>query len=137
MELDDLKQAFLALDRRVAQHGASVEALGQERRRDGLRASLRPVVWAHVGQIAAGLATAVASGSFWFDHRGEPRLLVAGLLLHAYGILMIVLGARVLTRVHGLDLGAPVVALQKQLARVHRSYVVCGLVVGLPWFVLW
>ena len=36
-----------------------------------------------------------------------------------------------------LDLDAPVVEIQKALARLRRSYVMTGFVVGMPWWLLW
>jgi hypothetical protein len=50
---------------------------------------------------------------------------------------MIALGVRVLVQVHTLDLADPVVAIQKRLAKLHRSYLTTSLAVGLPWWLLW
>jgi len=58
-------------------------------------------------------------------------------ILHAYAVLMIVLGARVLWRLYSLDFAAPVVSIQKQLEQLRGSYVSSGLAVGLPWWLLW
>lgn len=64
-------------------------------------------------------------------------MLVSGLLVHVYAVLMIVLGARVVVSIRTLDLDAPVIEIQRSLARLRRSYVMTGFVVGLPWWVLW
>jgi hypothetical protein len=137
MELDDLKQAVANLDRSVAQMRDIGAAAHRERRMDRTRASLRPVLWEHAGQVALGVVLALAIGPFWWSHRAEPALLVAGLLLHVYGVLMIVLGLRVIVSVRTLDLDAPVVEIQRAIAKLRRSYVMTGFVVGLPWWVLW
>jgi hypothetical protein len=137
MELDDLKQAVAKLDRDVAQVRRLSAVAYKGRTLDRTRASLRPVLWEHAGQIALGLALALMVGPFWWAHRGEPALLVAGLVLHAYAVLMIALGSRVIVAVRALDLDAPVVEIQRALARLRRSYVMTGFVVGMPWWLLW
>jgi len=110
----------------------------KEQRLDRTRASLRPVLWEHAGQVALGLLLALAVGPFfWGSHRAAPALLVAGLVLHVYAVLMIVLGTRVFVSVRTLNLDAPVVEIQRALATLRRSYVMTGFVVGLPWWLLW
>jgi hypothetical protein len=50
---------------------------------------------------------------------------------------MIALGARVIVAVRTLDLDAPLIETQKALARLRRSYVMTGFIVGVPWWFLW
>lgn len=137
MELDDLKQAVATLDRGVAQLHDLGSASNKEQTLDRTRASLRPVLWEHAGQVALGVLVALAVGPFWWAHRAEPALLIAGLLLHVYAVLMIVLGSRVIVAVRTLDLDAPIVDIQRELASLRRSYVVTAFVIGLPWWLLW
>jgi hypothetical protein len=137
MELDDLKQAVADLGRDVAEVRRLSTVAYKGRTLDRTRASLRPVLWEHAGQIALGVALLVMVAPFWWAHRGEPALLVAGLVLHAYAVLMIALGVRVILAVRALDLDAPVVEIQRALARLRRSYVMTGFVVGMPWWLLW
>jgi hypothetical protein len=137
MELDDLKQALADLGRDVAEVRRLSVTAYKGRALDRTRVSLRPILWEHVGQLAFGVALALVIGPFWWAHRGEPALLVAGLVLHAYAVLMIVLGVRVIVAVRALDLDASVVEIQRALARLRRSYVMTGFVVGMPWWLLW
>jgi hypothetical protein len=137
MELDDLKQAVWSLDRRLEQGSTPSLELYKEQKLDRTRASLRPLVWGHAAQVAFGVLLSVVAGSFWWRHSDEPNLMIAGVIVHVYAVLMIALGARVLVHIHTLNLAAPVLAIQKQLARLRRSYVTTGLVVGLPWWCLW
>jgi hypothetical protein len=137
MELDDLKQAVANLDREVAYARSLGVAAYKEQQRDRTRASLRPVLWEHAGQIALGVLLWLIVGPFWWSRLGEPTMLVSGLLVHVYAVLMIVLGARVVVSIRTLDLDAPVIEIQRSLARLRRSYVMTGFVVGLPWWVLW
>jgi hypothetical protein len=137
MELDDFKETVAHLDRRVAHAGNLAVAAYAQQRLDRTRASLRPVLWEHAGQIALGVLITLAVGPFWWNHRAEPGLLVSGLLLHLYAVLMIVLGARVIVLIRTLRLDAPVLRIQKELAGLRRSYVLTGFVIGMPWWLLW
>jgi len=137
MVLDDLKPAIADLDRKASQARSLGVAAYKEQKLDRTRASLRPVLWEHAGQIALGVLIALAVGPFWWNHRAEPGLLVSGLVLHVYAVLMIALGSRVIVLIRTLQLDAPVVQIQKALANLRRSYVMTGFVVGMPWWLLW
>ena len=137
MVLDDLRQAVADIDRRATQARNIGVAAYREQRLDRTRASLRPVLWEHAGQIALGVLIALAVGPFWWNHWAQPGLLVAGLVLHVYAVLMIALGVRVIVSIRTLDLDGPVVEIQRALARLRRSYVMTGFVVGMPWWLLW
>jgi hypothetical protein len=136
MELDDLKQAVAELDRRIAEMRDLSVATYKQRGLDRTRASLRPVLWEHAGQVALGLAISVV-GQLWWGESGQPALLVAGVVLQIYAVLMVVLGLRVIVSIRTLELDAPVVEIQRALAGLRRSYVMTGFVVGMPWWLLW
>jgi hypothetical protein len=137
MELDELKTAWQSLDRRLEQQTALNLHLLKERKLEKTQHGLRPLIWGQAIQIAFGALLALASGSFWVDHRHIPHLLIAGVVMHLYGIAMIVFGARMQHLIHQIDFGAPVVEIQQRLALLRRFYVRGGLWIGLPWWVLW
>src|ERR1700754_1016708 len=120
MELDELKAGWKVLDQRVAR----LEALATGNGHGGVRAELRPLLIGQAIQIVAGVALAVAAGSFWFDHRGTPNLLATGLLLHLYGIAMVVAAARNVFLVGHVNEAAPVVELQRRVATL-RAWAIC------------
>lgn len=113
MELDELKAGWAELDRRVSRIELAVAMSGTRR---GVRAELRPLVVGQVVQLIAGLMLAMTAGSFWVDHQASPNLLVTGVLLHLYGIAMIVAAVRNLVLVARVDEAAPVLALQARIA---------------------
>lgn len=119
MELDDFKQAWQGLDRRLEQQRALNAQLFVESRLDKLRHGLRPLVWGQVAQIALGLLVAVLAGSFWVARLQVPHLVVCGVLLHLYGLSLIGFAARNLYLIHGIDPGAPVLAIQRRLAELR------------------
>ena len=137
MELDDMKTAWQTLDRRLDAQAAFNMHMFKEGKLDRLRRGLRPLIWGQAIQIAVGALIALWGGGFWVDHRHEPQLLIAGLLLHAAGISMIALGALMLTLISRIDYSAPVLTIQRQLLQLRKVYVGGGLAVGLPWWVLW
>jgi hypothetical protein len=118
MELDELKAGWQVLDQRLAK----LETVPSDGNRDGhggVRAELRPLAIGQCVQIVAGLVLTAAAGSFWFHHRGVPNLLVTGLLLHLYGIAMVIAAARNLFLVGRANETAPVVELQRRVATLR------------------
>jgi serine/threonine-protein kinase len=137
MELDDLKQAWQALDRRLDQQHTLQLLAHRERKLDALRRHLRPLVWGHALQMLFGALLVVLAVSVWTQHSHQTHLLLAGLVMHVYGIAVVIFGGVMLSRISRMDHSAPVLDLQKQLARVRRQYVIGGMWVGLPWWLLW
>jgi serine/threonine-protein kinase len=66
-----------------------------------------------------------------------PSLFIAGLILHVYGVLVIMLAGRTLWLINHIDYAAPVVGIQRELAELRRAYALSGMVVGLPWWLMW
>jgi hypothetical protein len=117
--LDDLKTAWQALDRKLERQHTLVLHQFKETKLMKLRGGFRPLVRGQVVQTIIGLMLALFAGSFWFDHIGTPHLMIYGLLLHAFGIMMMVFGIRDLALIHGIDCDAPVLEIQKQLAALR------------------
>jgi hypothetical protein len=129
--LDDLKTAWQALDRKLERQHALALHQFKETRFAKVRGRFRPLVVGQIIQIVAGLILALIAGSFWFDHIGTPHLMIDGILLHAYGIMLIAFAARDLVLIHEIDYGAPVVAIQKQIARLRAWHQRAGI-----WFAI-
>ena len=113
MELDELKSAWAELDRRVAVLEVAMPVRGAAAI---VREELRPLCWGQSVQVVGGLLLALGAGSFWFDHRDAAGPLVAGLLLHIYGVSMIIAAARNLVLAVRASEDLPVLALQRRLA---------------------
>ena len=134
MELDDLKQGMDDFDRRLARLSVLAAAVREERDMSRVRVDLRRLTLGHAAQIATGVLLALFAGRFWVEHLDEPQLLVAGLAVHGYAVLLIVLGARALAAICRLDFSAPAVTTQEHLARPRAR---AGLVIGLAGWLLW
>ena len=137
MELDELKSAWRTLDRHMQQQSALNLHLFKESRYERIRASLRLLAWGQSLILAFGIACTLTAGSLWFDHRTTPHLLIAGLVMHLYGVAVIVVTARTFWLMAQVDYSAPVLAIQQQLARFQHFYLRTGWYIGLPWLLLW
>lgn len=137
MEIDDFKQAWQTLDRRLERQNAINLRLYSDGKLANARAGLRPLVWGQVLQMVFGVLLMLVAGSFWADHHDVPHLLVSGLIVHAYGLAITILGGVTLGIIGRIDYAAPVLGIQQQLARLRRFYIRGGLVAGLAWWLLW
>ena len=119
-ELDELKLAWQSLNQSLErQHALSVCEL-KERKLMRFQRGLSALLPGRIVQLIAGLLVAVIAGNFWVDHLGAPHLVVCGLLLHGYGIMLIVFAARELTLMYRIEYSAPVLAIQKGLVELAR-----------------
>lgn len=137
IELDDFRQAWQALDRRIAEQNALRLDELRERKLTGVCRSLRPLAWGQVATMAFGIALVLLGVDTWTGHRDETALFVSGLIVHASGVLTIIAGGSILGMIGGIDYAAPVVAIQHRLLRLRRWYLAWGAIVGLPWWLLW
>jgi hypothetical protein len=119
MQLDELKAGWTEMERRIDRLERLETAALARHVSGGVRAELRPLVVGQSVQVVAGVLLALAAGSFWFDHRAVPSLLVTGVSLHLYGIAMIVAAARNLVLVARVNETAPVLALQSRIAELR------------------
>ncbi|HEY0180652.1 MAG TPA: serine/threonine protein kinase [Dokdonella sp.] len=137
LEIDDLKTALRTLEAELGRHARRADTFAAESRRGAARTRLDPMRHGRLLQIAAGFAACLVAGAFWARHREVPHLLAAGLLVHAYGMLAIVLAACELRLLGRIDYAEPVVAIQRRLAELRRFHVRASLAAGLPWWLLW
>jgi hypothetical protein len=143
MELDEMKNAWLALDRRLERQEALNLATFRGSRLDRLRESLRPMLFGRIVQIVFGALLALTFAPFWVDHFAVPHLVVIGASLHLYALMLIIGGARDIYLVRRIDYAAPVLEIQQRLTEVRawllRSAPVFGVAGCFIWvpFVLW
>ncbi len=143
MELDDMKLAWQTLGQRLEQQHALNVHIYRDSRLDKMRRGLRPLVWGQAIQLTIGVLIAFWAVAFWTTHWHVVPLLVCGLLVHLYGILLIVFAVRVLYLIQRIDYAAPVLVIQRRLAdlRAWRVWVespvnaVLGCFIWIP--VLW
>lgn len=137
MQLDELKQAWQALDRRLVQnHALQFEAF-RDRRVGKLKRHLLMLRFGQVLQMLFGIVVVLIAVTFWRSYWQEPAMLATGIVMHAYGVVVIAVGGMIQGRISSIDRSLPVLDVQKRLAALGRTYVVGGMWVGLPWALLW
>lgn len=137
MELDDLKTVWQSLDSRLEQQNKLEWAQLRDRRLEKARSGLRPLYWGQIIQVVCSVPVILLGVVTWSRHFDVPALLIAGIILHVYGVLMIILAGRTLSLIHHIDYAAPVIGIQRELAELRRAYVLSGMAVGLPWWLMW
>jgi hypothetical protein len=137
MELDELKSAWQALDRRFERQSALQLDLHRERRIDRARSSLRPLFLGQIAQILFGLVFILLAAMLWSTKPEAASVIAAGVVVHAYGIACLVLAGLVLGGIRRIDYAESVLDIQTHLARLRRLYVLSGMIAGLPWWFLW
>lgn len=119
MELDDLKAAWQALDSRMTRQDALSALIYRESRLDRTRRLLRPLWIGQVVQLIAGIGLIVGAVAFWTAHRDSTHWLVCGLLLHLYGLMLVLSAARNFYLMGRIDYGLPLLGIQKRLAALR------------------
>lgn len=138
MELDELKQAWQALDHRLKQQESLNLHVFRQGRLDKVRSSLRWMIARQAFQIAIWGALLIwVIAPFWVENRGTTHLLVLGLVLHAYAVLTICVSVLQIVLIAMIDLAAPVVKIQRQLVRLRSLRIKHNLLLSLPWWPLW
>ena len=137
MELDDFKSAWQALDRRLELDNRLKLHELRERTLNKASNSLRPLFWGQIVQILFATPFILLATLLWMSHPAHASTIVAGVLVHAYGVLSIIGAGVVLGQIGKIDHALPVLDIQKQLLRTRTLYIRSGMVAGLPWWFLW
>lgn len=137
MELDELKTAWQTLDRRLQKQADIHLALFKETKLDKARSSLRPLFWGQMLQLALGIALILLGVGCWTRNTEIAGLLVSGILVHAFGIVTVAAAGITLGLIGTIDYSAPVLKIQKQMARLLHFYGINADVCGLPWWIMW
>lgn len=140
MELDEMKQAWLELDHRLARQEALNWHIFRDGQSDKLRRGLRPLVWGQSAQIVLGLVIALWGIRFWFTHLPIWQAVACGMVMQVFGTLAIIFPARVLSLVQAIDYAAPVLEIQRRIARLRAwrvrveapVFAVLGSVIWIP-----
>ncbi len=73
----------------------------------------------------------------WTRNPAPGGCFIAGILVHAFGVATAASGGIMSGLIGSLDWSAPVLAIQKRLSVMRRFYVLAGVAVGWPWWVMW
>jgi hypothetical protein len=120
MELDEMKLAWQALDRRLEQRHALGLGLFRQGWSDRMRQHLRPLLWGQSLQIAFGVGAMLWGIDFWSTRLGDWKAMACGIAMQAFRVLMVAFAARLLYLLRGLDFAGPVLEIQRRLAAMRQ-----------------
>ena len=136
-ELDDLKTAWQSVNRNLErQHTLALHQF-KESKLSRFRSALRPLATGQMIQLICGAILAGLSAQFWMTHLSTYHLMMYGILLHGYGIMLAGFAVRDLILMRGIDYGAPVVALRKQVEALRLSRLRAGMWFGIAGCFIW
>src|SRR5690606_22048849 len=132
-----LQAAGHALAARLARHDRLQLELLKERRAHRARRNLRPLLVGMGLQALLGVGLVVLGVACWKQNLDVAGLFVAGIALHAFGVLHVALAGIVAGLAISLDPGASVLAIQKRLRLMLRMQVLNSNACGAPWWIMW
>ena len=126
MELDELKGAWQALERKLdRQHALELHDF-RTGRLASVRKGLWPLVAGQVVQAGAGLVLMAIFAPYWIGHWGQWHVVAYGVSLHLYGLMLTIFAGRDLVHIARIDFAAPVLEIQKRFAELRAQRVQVG-----------
>lgn len=119
MELDEMKLAWQQLDQRLVEQASLQRLIPRGQGMDRLRRGLQPLVWGQSVQMVFGIAAMLWGISFWTTHPGVVHQVACGIVVQLFGILMVAFAGRLLFQLQAIDHAAPVLDIQRCLARLR------------------
>ncbi len=99
--------------------------------------SLRPLFWGQIIQMVVGIAFIAIGVACWAPNQGVPHQLVSGIVLHVYGVLIIISAGMLSSKIRRLDYSKSVAGVRDQLDGIRRHYLRWGAFIGFSWWLLW
>jgi hypothetical protein len=120
MELDDLRQQWQALDRKLDRSLALDTRVFTDTRTRSSKLQLLPLLLLQPLQAAVGAALVVFFARFWSSNLEAPALAVSGMALHVLSIGLIVDAVVRMLLILRINYASPVVTIQRHLALLRR-----------------
>jgi hypothetical protein len=101
------------------------------------RSGLQPLAVGQTLQLLIGAVITVLSAEFWVNHVSTPQLSICGLVLQLYGIMFIAFAVRDLVLIRQIDYDAPIIMIQKQVAKLRAWHIRAAIWYGYTGSVVW
>lgn len=137
MNLEQMQSAWQSLERSFEHQHHATDFLVRERRFGAMRSRLHTFAWAHVAQIAIGVALVALGVAVWSRNGVAAVPFAIGVVVHAFGLVNIAWAVATIAHVTSIDYSAPVLAIQQRLAAIARFEAIGVLVCALPWWFMW
>ncbi|WP_338020180.1 serine/threonine-protein kinase [Rhodopirellula sp. P2] len=102
-----------------------------------VESSLRPLFAGQVLQILFGVALIALGAYCWAPNTHVPHRLVSGVIVHVYGLFLIISAANVLVRVKRIDTSQPITDIRERLNGVRNFSLRVGPIIGFAWWLIW
>jgi len=99
--------------------------------------SLRPLFSGQLLQMLIGVALILLGVQFWAQNTQVPHRFVNGVIVHVYGVIMIISAVNVCVRIKQVDYSKPVDQIRSKLDRVRSLRLFLGPIIGFAWWLLW
>lgn len=137
MENSEIKLAWEALNRRLERQEEFISNNLQEQHLKKARFALWPLFVGQLVQMLMGIGIILLGVATWRPHTDVPHVFAAGVTVHVYGILLMIMAGVMLGKMKNIDYAAPVAEIQRRLANLRLFYIRCGRIAGLSWWLLW
>ncbi|TWT66683.1 serine/threonine-protein kinase [Allorhodopirellula solitaria] len=111
--------------------------LGRRDLMNQVRQTMRPLVRWQIVQIVIGVALIVLGVYGWSGSGESIARFASGLIMHVYGILLVIAAIAVIVRIKQIDYSQPVSAIGHRLRSARSLYFRFGPPIGLAWWWLW
>jgi serine/threonine-protein kinase len=102
-----------------------------------VESSLRPLFWGQIVQMLFGIGLVALGVYCWAPNKHIPHRLASGIVLHVYGLLMILAAGVVCARIKRLDYSKSTLDIREQLDGIRNTYLRFGTFLGLAWWLMW
>lgn len=99
--------------------------------------ALRPLFRGQLLQILFGLALIFFGARCWAQNPEVLHRFVSGVIVHVYGVIMIISAAAVCVRIKQIDYSISVDQIRSKLDRVRSLRIILGPIIGFAWWLLW
>lgn len=99
--------------------------------------ALRPLFYGQLLQILIGIAIIALGAQCWASNTQIPHRLTCGMIVHVYGLVLIIGAANVLARINRIDYSKPVDEVRSRVDAVKNFYLRFGWIAGFPWWLMW
>jgi len=137
IEIDDLKQAWQTLGKRLQQQESVQFELLHISRVERLKSSLQPLFWGQILQLLFGIAAILTGVWLWTTFALITVVFALGIIVHIYGVATIIASGIVLALITRNDRSLPVLELQQRVLQLRKASIISAAVAGLPWWLLW
>ena len=138
MELDELKSAWQTLSSHLEERNKLDISALREKSLGKTKKALRPLVFGQILQIVLmGVPCIFLAACLWSTMPAPLSAVIAGVILHAYGVATIISSGVVLGQTRKIDYTGSVLAIQKDMTRLKVLYVRTGLLCGMAWWFMW